>query len=101
MRYEPWPRAVLANSRAAPLPRLVLVTLAAGCAGNGDISLSETEIVHLTRLSRRTVQRAIDELIRLQELSIIHPPGGRSPAVYRITIARTDRFTPSRNGKHP
>lgn len=87
-RLESWAKSVLANSRAKPPARLVLVTLAVGCSPDGICGIPLSRLADFTGLTKRGVQKAIDQLLRLGELRLEHPPKGRSRALYRIEIPR-------------
>lgn len=93
--FESWPKAVLANSRAAPPSRLVLVTLAAGCSPDGVCGIPLAKLASFTGLSKRGVQNALADLIRLGELILHREPVGRSRAIYRIEISRLYNFQSS------
>ena len=51
MRLESYCKGALANSKATPEARLILVTLAQACTAMGEVSITLAEIIHFTRLS--------------------------------------------------
>jgi hypothetical protein len=76
------------NSRSANSSRLVLLAIAYRASRDGSAKMSIPELAQTTKLGERTVQRAVDELVRLGELQAERSSGGHHPSNYQVIMSR-------------
>jgi hypothetical protein len=81
--------AVFDHSRSTVTARLVLLALADEAASDGTVTAykrSQRHLARKTRADRRTVQRALQTLVKLGELEVLEAGDGRDQADYRILL---------------
>lgn len=94
---ESCPVAVILNSRATGIDRLVLLTMAHYAEWGSDSPGSSayeavifrqtiTSLATATRLSAHVCRKALANLISLGELAVDEVAAGRRPAAYRILL---------------
>lgn len=88
------------HSRAAPTERLVLLAIADCANDRGEAWPSMAALVDKTRLSERTVQRAVSTLVSLGELSAVIGGGRGRTTRYRL-IRPEDGQTPPEKPRNP
>lgn len=95
---DSWPRRVMANSRANPSARFVLVVLAEHADRKSGLTAPSVRTIgRLTGYSERQVQYDLKNLLTLEEIEIATPGGGRNrPTEYRITVQSTAPFHASK-----
>lgn len=92
MRRQSWTQRVAANSQSKGLQRSVLFAMASGCAPDGVICLSNTELVRFSGVSKNGVIRAIRSLVLLDEIEVLDPSRGSRVSKYRIILRSRDFY---------
>lgn len=81
-------RAVWERSKVRINAKLVLLAIADYADRDGRAYPSQTQLAEKVRMSRRSVQRILDELQDVGELAIEQEGGGRDRAHYRVLLIR-------------
>lgn len=88
-----WAKIILANSRAKSSARLTAIALAELSDRDGYASATAETLAGFCHHSPRQVRRDIDALVKLGEVAVVDPGGGRGRApVYLITLTACHPF---------
>jgi hypothetical protein len=82
---------ILRNSQADPNGKLVLVAINCRANDHGEASIHVRELMRLTSLSRRGVQRILRRLEDIGELAIVPGGSGDAPSLYVVLVSQRQR----------